>query len=220
MLIELRDADADADADAGMDAVAGSSSTNAQRMAHHIHLFGASGSGTTTLGRRLAAAIGGRHLDTDAYYWLGSDPPFTEKRSPADRVAMIERDVDGQPTWVLSGSLCGWGDPLLPRFTLAVFLHLDPELRMARLLERERRRYGPRILPGGDLHAQHLAFLEWTRSYDYACAPVRSLDLHERWMARLPCPVLRLDASRTVEALCAEVLAVVGVNAWSDHDRE
>jgi adenylate kinase family enzyme len=209
MLSELRDADA------GMHRPPGSSPTNA----HRIHLFGASGSGTTTLGRRLANALGGRHLDTDTYYWLETDPPFTEKRAPAERVAMIERDVEGQRAWVLSGSLCSWGDPLLPRFTLAVFLQLEPELRMARLLERERTRYGARVLPGGDLHVQHLAFLEWARSYDHARSPIRSLDMHERWLARLPCPVLRLDASRTVEALCAAVLAVVGFDAGTNRAR-
>jgi adenylate kinase family enzyme len=177
---------------------------------HRVHLFGASGSGTTTLGRRLAVALGVRHLDADTYYWIPTDPPFTTKRDPAARVAAIERDVAGLAGWVLSGSLCSWGDPLIPRFTLAVFLHLDPEVRMARLAERERCRYGPRILPGGDMHGSHEDFMDWARSYDHARAPIRSLDLHERWMPRLPCPVLRLAAGRSVDALCEEVLARIG----------
>ncbi len=175
---------------------------------HRIHVFGASGSGTTTLGSAVASALGARFLDTDAYYWVATDRPFTTKRDPAERIAGIERDIAGHADWVLAGSLCSWGDPLVPRFTLAVFLHLDPEVRMARLVERERGRYGPRIRPGGDMHAAHVAFIDWARSYDHARAPVRSLDLHERWMAALSCPVLRLDASRPVEALCAAVVAL------------
>ena len=175
-------------------------------MPHRIHVFGASGSGTTTLGAAVASALAARFLDIDAYYWVPTDPPFTTKRDPSERVAAIERDIEGHVEWVLSGSLCSWGDPLMERFTLAVFLHLDPEVRMARLVERERVRYGPRILPGGDMHAAHVAFVDWARSYDHALAPVRSLDLHERWSARLPCPVLRLDARRPVEALCETVV--------------
>ena len=178
-------------------------------MAHRIHVFGASGSGTTTLGTAAARALGARFLDADAYYWVPSDPPFTTKRPPAERIAGIERDLEGAADWVLAGSLCSWGDPLVPRFTLAVFLVVDPDVRMARLVERERARYGPRILPGGDLHARHVAFMDWARSYDHARAPVRSLDLHERWMANLPCPVLRLDATQPVEALRDAVLARV-----------
>jgi hypothetical protein len=122
-------------------------------------------------------------------------------------VAMIERDVAGVEDWVLSGSLCSWGDALLDRFTLAVFLHLAPDVRMARLAERERTRYGERIGPGGDMHEAHLAFMAWARSYDHALAPVRSFDLHERWMPRLRCPVLRLDARGSVEELRDRVVA-------------
>ena len=177
---------------------------------HRVHVFGASGSGTTTLGAAVASALGVPFLDADAYYWVATDPPFTTKRPPAERVVAIERDVAGRADWVLSGSLCSWGDPLVPRFTLAVFLHLEPEVRMARLAERERARYGPRVLPGGDLHGHHVAFMDWARSYDHARAPVRSLDLHERWMARLPCPVLRLDARPPVEALREAVVARLG----------
>jgi adenylate kinase family enzyme len=176
-------------------------------MPHRIHVFGASGSGTSTLGAEVATAIGASHLDADDYYWFPTDPPFVLKRDPADRVAAIEADIEGVDDWVLSGSLCNWGDPLLDRFTLAVFLYLPPDLRMARLAERERARYGERIGPGGDMHEAHVAFMTWARSYDVALAPVRSLDLHERWMPRLACPVLRLDARRPVGELRDRVVA-------------
>ena len=176
-------------------------------MPHRVHIFGASGSGTSTLGRMLAERLRGRFLDTDSYYWLATDPPFTRKRDPAVRLAMIERDVRGAEHWVLSGSLCGWGDPLLHRFTLAVFLYLPPAPRMSRLARRERDRYGDRIAPDGDLHAAHMEFMDWARSYDDAKEPVRSLDLHESWMRDLACPVIRLNSSRPVASLCDEILA-------------
>ena len=176
-------------------------------MSHRIHIFGASASGTTTLGSALAQRINGEHLDTDDYYWAITDPPYTVKNEPADRVAMIQRDVDGVENWVLSGSICSWGDPLLASFSLAIFLRLDPAVRMQRLLEREAKRHGARIKPGGDMHQQHLAFIEWAASYDTARAPIRSLDLHQRWMKRLKCPVLELDSAESVASLCREILA-------------
>jgi hypothetical protein len=157
-------------------------------------------------GRCAERGIGGRFLDTDAYYWLDTDPPFTSKREPSDRVAMIERDIQGETDWVLSGSICSWGDPLLHHFTVAVFLRLDSALRMARIHERERQRYGERIAPGGDMRAAHLEFMDWARSYDHAEAPIRSLDLHERWMRQLDCPIIRLDSAGPVDELCDEVL--------------
>ncbi len=45
-------------------------------MTHRIHIFGAAGSGTSTLGSHLAREIGGCHLDADSYYWHKSEPPF------------------------------------------------------------------------------------------------------------------------------------------------
>ena len=54
-----------------------------------IHLFGASGSGTTTLGSALSERLGFRHMDTDDYYWLPPDPMFTLKRPVPERLAML-----------------------------------------------------------------------------------------------------------------------------------
>jgi adenylate kinase family enzyme len=177
-----------------------------------IHVFGASGSGTTTLGRALSAALEVPFLDSDDYYWLPTEPPFMTKREPADRVALIEGDITGQQNWVLSGSLCSWGEPLLHHFTLAVFLTLAPTLRMQRLAAREALRYGARIAAGGDLRARHLEFMEWAASYDSARAPTRSLDLHESWWPRLACPVLRLDSALPVTDLLGAVRAAAGID--------
>ena len=53
----------------------------------NIHVMGASGSGTTTLGQALAAKLGIRHLDTDHFFWMPTDPPFTMQREVGARVA-------------------------------------------------------------------------------------------------------------------------------------
>jgi adenylate kinase family enzyme len=41
-----------------------------------VHIVGASGSGTTTLGKALAARAGCAHLDTDEFFWMPTEPPF------------------------------------------------------------------------------------------------------------------------------------------------
>ena len=79
-------------------------------MATRLHLLGASGSGTTTLGRALARRLGCPHLDTDDYFWLPTNPPFQQQRSRAERQALLQADLLPHDAWVLSGSLCGWGD--------------------------------------------------------------------------------------------------------------
>jgi adenylate kinase family enzyme len=176
-------------------------------MSLRIHIFGASGSGTTTLGMALSKRLDVLFLDADSYYWKATYPPFREKHPAADRINMIQHEIGDRDSWVLSGSICSWGDPIIHRFTLAVFLHLDPAIRMERILLRERMRYGTSVEPGGSMHEAHLDFMAWAASYDTAVAPTRSLELHERWMRQLKCPVLTLNAEASVENLLESVLA-------------
>ncbi|XLX40018.1 AAA family ATPase [Ectopseudomonas mendocina] len=174
-----------------------------------LHIFGASGSGTTTLARTLAERNGWLHLDTDDFYWLPSEPPYLHKRPPEDRVRLIRERAAQAPSWVLSGSLCSWGEALIPSFSHALFLRLDDQERMRRLRQREAQRYGARIQPGGDMHEQSQAFLEWAAGYEQGDLSTRSLAMHEAWMTRhLNCPLLCLDSTRhTPEQLAEQVLA-------------
>ncbi len=160
----------------------------------HIHVLGASGSGTTTLGAAIAQAFGHVHLDTDDYYWEPTDPPFQQKREPVARVEMLGAALDAHPRWVLSGSLCGWGDVFVPRFDLVIFLFVPTDVRLARLLERERRRFGSGVLAlGGPMHGIHEVFMVWAAGYDDGGEEMRSRRQHERWLAALPCPPIRLE---------------------------
>ena len=123
---------------------------------------------------------------------------------------MLESTLAGCSAWVLSGSLCGWGDPLIPRFELIVFLAVPVDLRMQRLRARELARYGhDAIAPGGRLHEAHVAFLEWAARYDHADVTERSLALHEAWLAAMPVPVVRLEGDRPVAAQLAALEAAV-----------
>ena len=171
-----------------------------------IHIFGASGSGTSTLGRAMAERTGFRCMDTDDYYWLPAEPVYTLKRPIPERLALMERDLDQAEGAALSGSLVGWGDSLIPRFTLAVRLDTPTPVRMERLRQREYARYGARVLPGGDMYEQSQAFLDWAARYDDGVPPLRSRALHDLWQQQLPCPVLTLDGTKPVEELAAAVL--------------
>jgi adenylate kinase family enzyme len=170
-----------------------------------IHIFGASGSGTTTLGNALANRLGCPHFDADDYYWVRTEPPFRTKRPPEERVALLRKDLEAQ-AWVLSGSMVRWGDPLVHRFTAAVFVYTAPAVRLERLRERERSRYGSRIEEGGDMHQQHREFIDWARAYDEPRTDLRSKLIHEAWIEKLTCRVMRFDGALPVAQLVEEVI--------------
>lgn len=107
-------------------------------MKNVILIFGASGSGTTTLGQKICAELGYKLMDTDDYYWMPTEPEYTLKRPREERVELMKRDIDNSENVVISGSLTNWGDMLIPYFTLAIRIELNPSIRIERLLKREK----------------------------------------------------------------------------------
>jgi adenylate kinase family enzyme len=172
-----------------------------------IHILGASGSGTSTLGTALARRLGVPHADSDSLYWLPTNPPYTTPRPPEQRQALLWQTLPMDGEWVFSGAATKWVAPLEAHYDLVVFLRLDPVERMARLRRREAARFGDRILPGGDMAAIHTAFIAWAEAYDTAGSLRHGLVTHEAWLADQPAPVLRLDTLAPVEDLVAAVLS-------------
>ncbi len=164
------------------------------QLPNRIHIVGASGSGTTSLAVEIARRYGHRHLDTDDYFWRRTVPPYRETRPRDERLSLLREALRESQSWVLSGSLCGWGDPLIPEFELIVFLVVPTTVRLARLRVRESGRYGQHaIAPGGELHGAHVEFMDWAGRYDTGGLDIRSRALHEMWLAAVSCPVIRME---------------------------
>ncbi|WP_294249215.1 adenylate kinase [uncultured Chryseobacterium sp.] len=165
-----------------------------------LHIFGASGSGVTTLGHSLGQKLGTAYFDSDDYFWLKSEPPFTMKRDPEERNRMLSRDLDTTGHWILGGSVFRWGDGLLPDFDLVVFLYLPPAARMERLKKREWERYGDLIFTDEQRAAQHQQFIDWAAGYDHATGLTgRNLQAHNDWLKQIQSPVLRIEGTQTVQ---------------------
>ena len=175
-----------------------------------IHITGASGAGVTTLGRALADALAIPHHDTDDYFWQPTSPPSQHNREKADRLRLMQEMFLGRAEWVLSGSLDGWGDPLIAHFDVVVFLHTAQTVRLRRLRAREAKRFGAdAVAPGGWRHHEMEDFIEWAARYDEGGLDVRSFQKHQAWLAALPCRVLRLDGERPAPELVKDVVAAI-----------
>jgi adenylate kinase family enzyme len=175
-----------------------------------IHVTGAAGSGTTTLGKALAAEHGITHLDTDDFFWLATDPPFSEIRPEAERLRLLSEAFDKAGSWVLSGFLGPWSIPLHHHFDLVVFLLVPTNLRLARLRARENSRPdAARYAPGGDRHAEFERFIAWAAAYDEGGPNMRSLINHEAFLRRMTCPVVRLEGERSLDQLLVDCRATM-----------
>jgi adenylate kinase family enzyme len=172
-----------------------------RRQPVRIHILGASGAGTTTLGRALAQACAVPFYDSDDFYWLPGDPPYTDKRPVPERKRLLRLQLEQSERWVLSGSLVNWSDEVEHLFTHIVFLSLPQEIRLQRLKAREVERHGHRVRPGGDMYGQSQDFLAYAALYESGRMDVRSRALHMHWLQRQTCPILELDTREPVELL-------------------
>lgn len=164
-----------------------------------IHIYGASGAGTTTLGNAISLKYGYTHMDTDDYFWQPTDPPFISKREQSERIALMKKDMEANEKVVISGSLCGWGDVFIPSFDLAIRIVTPMEIRINRLEAREYGRFGNRIRENGDMHEDHLSFIKWAKEYDDGDETMRSKEMHDKWSELLQCEQVTLDGANPLE---------------------
>ncbi len=182
-----------------------------------IHILGASGSGTTTLGAALAREFSLCHLDSDYFFWAPAETPFSRKRNPEERLRLVRAEADPAGRWVLSGSMLGWGDFLMPSLDLAIYIWKPAQLRRERLALRESERFGERVGPDGPLRRHYETFLDWASSYDSGGMGMRSRMSEEEWMARLSCPILTLEGDMSLAeevSLCSARLTELGHSPW------
>lgn len=165
-----------------------------------IHIYGASGSGTSTLGKYISEKAGCFFMDTDDYFWEATDPPYTVKRKLSERLELMKNDLAEYDNAVISGSLVGWGDELIPLFTLAIRVETATQIRIERLKKRELEHFGDRIRFGGDMYQNHLDFMEWAAAYDDGGLDMRSKQEHDEWEKLLRCQIIKVDGSRSVDS--------------------
>lgn len=180
-------------------------------MAKGMILFGGMGVGDSTLGRETARRLGWPHFDLDDFIWRwDTEIPFTVIRPRAEKIAMLKEAISYHPHFVMSGSMFSFRKEFEACFELAVFLTAPAEIRAERVRKREQKRWGERVLPGGDMYeregAPYRDYMAWARSYDEGSEEVFSLAQHEAWIRELPCPVLRLDGTAPIEENAQRVI--------------
>ena len=162
-----------------------------------IHIFGASGSGTTTLGKELSNELNIPVTDSDTIFWLPSEPPFKNTRDRVERIEILKK-VTTSEHWIISGSVCGWGDIIIEKFDLAVFLKVPVEIRMERLWERERKWFSDEEIRNNVMPFNNRNFMEYAASYDTGDLKMRSMKMHIEWMKKIKSPILKIEGDTSV----------------------
>ncbi|MBK8946660.1 MAG: adenylate kinase [Ignavibacteriae bacterium] len=165
-----------------------------------LYILGASGSGVTTLGQLLAIKLGIKYFDSDDYFWIKTEPPFTQRRDPNKRNKLIIKDLRQTENWILGGSIIHWGGNLFPRFDLIIFLYLPNKIRLERLKKREFERYGNIIFTDEKRLKQFSDFITWATDYDNNTGIAnRTLKAHQIWLRKSESPILEIIGNKTLD---------------------
>ena len=154
---------------------------------HGIIVFGANGSGKTTLGCELARILGFKHMDIEDYCFEKSQIPYTKLRSREEHLDLMHADVERYRSFVVTTVIGDLGDIIPKYYILAVHLSALLEVRMERVKQRAYKKYGKRVLQGGDMYENEQKFFDFVAS-----RPLSKIDL---WAETLACPVIHADGT-------------------------
>ncbi len=175
-----------------------------------IMIIGPSGCGKTTLGNRVAWLLGIPYFDVDEYIWRFDTPElYTVMYSREEKIARLKKAIAPHEHFVMAGSMSSFHEEFDPYFGMMVFLYADPDVRISRIRERSIRRFGERVMEGGDMYQSNLEFLEANRRYESDGSP--NLMEQRAWMNGLPCKKIELDG-----ADCIEKNAELVLEAWKN----
>ena len=168
-------------------------------MSKGIIIFGAMGTGKTTIGKALAQLLNFHHFDLDDYLFCrDTDIPMSVIDSKENRTKRLLSDIAKSPHFVMSGQMWSIRKTFEPLFDLGVFITAPTEVRVERVHSREMSRRGNRINSGGDMHKIHQESLFLTEQYDAGEPPAVCLKRDEQWETELLCPVLRVDGTKAI----------------------
>jgi len=152
-----------------------------------IIVFGANGSGKTTIGRELAHILCFKHMDIEDYCFETSIIPYTLLRPHEDVVRLMLADIVKHRSFVMSVVTGDYGADISSLYKLAVCITAPLELRIERIRKRAFEIHGERVLEGGDMYKQEQDFLDFVAS--------RSLLEIDIWAKTLTCPIIHVDGT-------------------------
>ena len=186
-----------------------------------IAIFGANGGGKSTLTHALAKRTGYFEMDVEDYYFpeqqksrksvLENDTvvdteylgelPYSKPRTKSEVQEAILQDVKAHPKFILAGVTMNWCDEIMERIGIAFWVQTPLEKRLARIQAREEKRFGARVLEGGDMFEQQKSFREVVQNRDPKVV--------EECAAKFKCPVVVLDGTLPVQENVEKILELL-----------
>lgn len=190
-------------------------------MVQGIAIFGLNGGGKSTLAHALAKQIDYFEMDMEDYYFpeqresrkgaldnadiietehLG-ELPFSNPRTKSEVQDAVLEDIKKHPKFILSGVTMNWCEDILSHIDIAFWIQTPLKERLKRIQAREEKRFGSRVLEGGDMYEQQREFRKVVEN--------RDIKTVEECAKKFKCPVIVLDGTLPVNQNLARVVSIV-----------
>ena len=154
-----------------------------------VLICGLNGTGKSTLGRMLADRLGYTFIDNEDLYFPKTDFSYTfsSPRSKEEVIRLLEDRISANHRFVFASVRGDYGDRLIAALDHIILLEVPKLVRARRVRERSYRKFGDRILPGGDLFEREN---EW-----FSLTDKRSDAYVTSWLETTGLPVIRADGT-------------------------
>ncbi len=158
-----------------------------------VLICGLNGAGKSTLGKRLSERLGWQFIDNEDLYFPKTDTKYVYSgpRGKEEVIRLLEEKIEKNRRFVFAAVKGDYGDKLPSLLDCIVVVDVPREIRLARVRERSLRKFGDRILDGGDLAQRENAWFSLVES--------RPEDYVEKWLETVDRPVIRVDGTRPIE---------------------
>jgi hypothetical protein len=96
-------------------------------------------------------------------------------------------NIKTHPKFIISGVTMNWCDEIISCIDTAFWVQTPLEERLKRIQMREEKRFGSRVLDGGDMFAQQMEFRKVVKNRDSKAV--------EECAMKLGCPIIVIDGT-------------------------
>lgn len=173
-------------------------------MKRHVLVCGLNGSGKSTFAKALAERLDYTFKDIEDYYFPNrcAEDPYADPQSREDVSAALLCDLQSSDTIVLASVKADYSKEIEQSFSKAIYIEVPKSVRLTRVRERSFKKFGERMLEGGDLYEREEAFFHMVEK--------RPDSYVEEWLSRLDLPTIRIDGTRSVDENVDYVLSILG----------